>query len=91
MNKYSTDVRVFIVLQMARCDENVKAVQRAWQEKFHNKNWPNKRSMVRLYAKFKRTGSVEDDKLWLQPLLLWSQMVQNRSLTTLSLPIRPDL
>ncbi|GFU50981.1 t-complex protein 1 subunit delta [Nephila pilipes] len=62
MNKYSTDVRVFIVLQMARCDENVKAVQRAWQEKFHNKNWPNKRTMARLYAKFKRTGSVEDDK-----------------------------
>ncbi|GFT81065.1 hypothetical protein NPIL_671141 [Nephila pilipes] len=56
MNKYSTDVRVFIVLQMTRCDENVKAVQRAWQEKFHNKNWPNKRTM------FKRTGSVEDDK-----------------------------
>ncbi|GFS45279.1 hypothetical protein NPIL_191011 [Nephila pilipes] len=52
MNKYSTDVRVFIVLQMARCDENVKAVQRAWQEKFHNKNWPNKRTMARLYAKF---------------------------------------
>ncbi|CAL1276577.1 unnamed protein product [Larinioides sclopetarius] len=47
---------------MARCDENVKAVQRAWQEKFHNKNWPNKRTMARLYAKFKRTGSVEDDK-----------------------------
>ncbi|GFS62489.1 t-complex protein 1 subunit delta [Nephila pilipes] len=62
MNKYSTDVRVFIVLQMARCDENVKAVQRAWQEKFHNKNWPNKRTVARLYAKFKRTGSVEDDK-----------------------------
>ncbi|GFT24605.1 DUF4817 domain-containing protein [Nephila pilipes] len=59
MNKYSS---VFIVLQMARCDENVKAVQRAWQEKFHNKNWPNKRTMARLYAKFKRTGSVEDDK-----------------------------
>ncbi|GFT26269.1 DUF4817 domain-containing protein [Nephila pilipes] len=55
---------------MARCDENVKAVQRAWQEKFRNKNWPNKRTMargvilcvLRLYAKFKRTGSVEDDK-----------------------------
>ncbi|GFR07922.1 t-complex protein 1 subunit delta [Trichonephila clavata] len=62
MNKYSTDVRVFIVLQMARCDENVKAVQRAWQEKFHNKNWSNKRTMARLHAKFKRTGSVEDDK-----------------------------
>ncbi|GFT70526.1 hypothetical protein NPIL_103361 [Nephila pilipes] len=62
MNKYSTDVRVFIVLQMARCDENVKAVQRAWQEKFHNKNWPNKRTMARLYAKVKRTGLVEDDK-----------------------------
>ncbi|GFT74585.1 hypothetical protein NPIL_378421, partial [Nephila pilipes] len=40
------DVRVFIVLQMARCDENVKAVQRAWQEKFHNKNWPNKMTMA---------------------------------------------
>ncbi|GFS97232.1 t-complex protein 1 subunit delta [Nephila pilipes] len=62
MNKYSTDVRVFIVLQIARCDENVKAVQRAWQEKFHNKNYPNKRTMARLYAKFKRIGSVEDDK-----------------------------
>ncbi|GFQ97685.1 t-complex protein 1 subunit delta [Trichonephila clavata] len=62
MSKYSTDVRVFIVLQMARCDENVKAVQQAWQEKFHNKNWPNKRTMARLYAKFKLTGSVEDDK-----------------------------
>ncbi|GFT18764.1 DUF4817 domain-containing protein [Nephila pilipes] len=62
MNKYSTDVRVFIVLQMAICDENVKTVQRAWQEKFHNKNWPNKRTMSRLYAMFKRTGSVEDDK-----------------------------
>ncbi|GFU15983.1 t-complex protein 1 subunit delta [Nephila pilipes] len=46
MNKYSTDVRVFIMPQMARCDENVKAVQRAWQEKFHNKNWPNKRIMA---------------------------------------------
>ncbi|GFT44390.1 t-complex protein 1 subunit delta [Nephila pilipes] len=62
MNKYSTDVRVFIVLQMARCDENVKAVQRAWQEKFPNKNWPNKRTLARLYAKFKRIGSVEEDK-----------------------------
>ncbi|GFS53505.1 t-complex protein 1 subunit delta [Nephila pilipes] len=56
------DVRVFIVLQMSRCDENVKAFQRAWQDKFHNKNWPNKRTIARLYAKFKRTGSVEDDK-----------------------------
>ncbi|GFU30316.1 DUF4817 domain-containing protein, partial [Nephila pilipes] len=46
----------------ARCDENVKAVQRAWQEKFHNKNWPNIRTMARLYAKFKHTGLVEDDK-----------------------------
>ncbi|GFS29435.1 hypothetical protein NPIL_205141 [Nephila pilipes] len=59
MNKYSTDVRVFIVLQMARCDENVKAVQRAWQEKFHNKNWPNKRTMARRAAEMlgiKRTS-----------------------------------
>ncbi|GBL75124.1 hypothetical protein AVEN_91208-1 [Araneus ventricosus] len=39
MNKYSTAVRVFFVLERAKCHENVKAVQRAWQEEFHKKNW----------------------------------------------------
>ena len=122
MNKYSTDVRVFIVLQMARCDENVKAVQRAWQEKFHNKKWPNKRTMARWvilcvlrYKCFPFCFHVCSEKcvsvlfpvgympsskvlyrwktiqmLWLPPLLLLSQTVQNRSSTTFSLPIRPD-
>ncbi|GBM06293.1 hypothetical protein AVEN_208978-1 [Araneus ventricosus] len=40
MNKYSTDIRVFNVLEITKCQENVKAVQQAWQEEFHNKNWP---------------------------------------------------
>ncbi|GBN68116.1 hypothetical protein AVEN_224631-1 [Araneus ventricosus] len=30
---------------MAKCHENVKAVQRAWQEEFYKKNWPDKRTM----------------------------------------------
>ncbi|GBO35587.1 hypothetical protein AVEN_227724-1 [Araneus ventricosus] len=47
---------------MAKCHENVKAVQRPWQEEFHKKNWPNKRTIKRLYDKFKRTGSGQDDK-----------------------------
>ncbi|GBN08286.1 hypothetical protein AVEN_98932-1 [Araneus ventricosus] len=45
MNKYSTDIRVFTVLEMAKCHENVKEVQRAWQEEFHNKKWPDKRTI----------------------------------------------
>ncbi|GBN42977.1 hypothetical protein AVEN_7093-1 [Araneus ventricosus] len=36
----------FIEIEMAKCHENVKAVQRAWQEEFHNKNWSDKRSVV---------------------------------------------
>ncbi|GBM21461.1 hypothetical protein AVEN_161070-1 [Araneus ventricosus] len=44
MNKYSTDIRVFIVLEMAKCQGNVKAVQQAGQEEFHNKSCPDKRS-----------------------------------------------
>ncbi|GBN57618.1 hypothetical protein AVEN_135705-1, partial [Araneus ventricosus] len=39
-------IRVFIVLEMAKCHENVKAVQRAWKEEFHNRNWPEKRTAV---------------------------------------------
>ncbi|GBN70245.1 hypothetical protein AVEN_129432-1 [Araneus ventricosus] len=46
MNKHSKDIRVFIVLEMAKCHENVKAVQLEWQEEFHNKNWPDTRSLL---------------------------------------------
>ncbi|GFT69672.1 hypothetical protein NPIL_57311 [Nephila pilipes] len=42
-------------------DENVKAVQRAWQEKFTTRIGQTK-GLWQDYAKFKRTGSVEDDK-----------------------------
>ncbi|GBN48823.1 1-phosphatidylinositol 4,5-bisphosphate phosphodiesterase gamma-1 [Araneus ventricosus] len=46
MNKFSTHIRVFVVLEMAKCHENVKAVQRVWEEEFHNwKNWPDKRTI----------------------------------------------
>ncbi|GBL97689.1 hypothetical protein AVEN_248643-1 [Araneus ventricosus] len=30
---------------MAKCHENVNAVQRAWQEEFYEKNWSDKRTI----------------------------------------------
>ncbi|GBM24720.1 hypothetical protein AVEN_141797-1 [Araneus ventricosus] len=38
--------QIFLCLLCSKCHENVKAVQRAWQEEFHNKNWPDKRIAV---------------------------------------------
>ncbi|GBL95565.1 hypothetical protein AVEN_54161-1 [Araneus ventricosus] len=39
---------------MAICHENVKEVQWAWQEEFHKKNWPDKRTikMVSQFSSF---------------------------------------
>ncbi|GBM99734.1 hypothetical protein AVEN_237662-1 [Araneus ventricosus] len=37
------DVRVSLC---SKRYENAKAVQREWQEEFHNKNWPDKRAAV---------------------------------------------
>ncbi|GBM89349.1 hypothetical protein AVEN_136443-1 [Araneus ventricosus] len=34
-----------LLLEMAKCHENIKAVQRVWEEEFHNKNWPDKRTI----------------------------------------------
>ncbi|GBM83342.1 hypothetical protein AVEN_77423-1, partial [Araneus ventricosus] len=31
-------------LLCSKCHEKVKAVQRAWQEEFHNKNWADRRT-----------------------------------------------
>ncbi|GBO29189.1 hypothetical protein AVEN_19563-1, partial [Araneus ventricosus] len=39
-------IRVFIVFEMAKCHENVKAVQRVWPEEFQNKNWSEKKTAV---------------------------------------------
>ncbi|GBM10334.1 hypothetical protein AVEN_131073-1 [Araneus ventricosus] len=35
-----------VCLLCSKCHENVKAVQRAWQEEFHNQNWSEKRTAV---------------------------------------------
>ena len=61
--KYSTDSRVLMVIFMVQCNEKIKAVQRAWRAHFHTGSAPDPRTIGNVFEKFKRTGSVLDDRV----------------------------
>ena len=55
----STDERIFLVLQMAKCDESIIEVQRAWKREI-NRNPPTLATIRNTYKRFKDTGNVHD-------------------------------
>lgn len=60
--RYSIEDRVWLVMEYAKCNGNVKAVQRSWQHEHHTRDHPADETITKLIEKFQQTGSVEDDR-----------------------------
>ncbi|GBM05868.1 hypothetical protein AVEN_11801-1 [Araneus ventricosus] len=58
---YSIEQRVFLVLEYRRLKESPTATRRSFQARFNVPKGPDAKTILTLFAKFQRTGSVTDD------------------------------
>lgn len=59
---YSIEERVFLVLEFHRLQHSPTATRRSFQNRFNVPVGPDAKTIRMLFAKFERTGSVDDDR-----------------------------
>ena len=59
---YFLKERIFLVLEFHRLEHNVPATRRSFQQKFNVTKGPKTETITELFAKFQRTGNVNDEK-----------------------------
>lgn len=62
MATYTTEERIFLVLEYYRCDKDADTTRRSFQRQFGVKKGPDRHTIRSLFEKFEKTGSVHDDR-----------------------------
>ncbi|GBL88897.1 hypothetical protein AVEN_158996-1 [Araneus ventricosus] len=60
---YSIEERVFLVLEYHRLERSPMATRFSFQKRFNVPKGPNAKTICKLFAKFKWTGSVDDNRV----------------------------
>ncbi|GBM00765.1 hypothetical protein AVEN_150926-1 [Araneus ventricosus] len=60
---YSIEQRVFLVLEYHRLERSPMATRRSFQKRFNVPKGPDAKTIRKLFAKFERTGSVDDNRV----------------------------
>ncbi|GBM01602.1 hypothetical protein AVEN_60019-1 [Araneus ventricosus] len=59
---YSIEQRVFMVLEYRRLERSNTATRLSFQKRFNVPKGPDAKTIRKLFAKFERTGSVDDNR-----------------------------
>lgn len=62
MRVYPKEERIDMIFVIGECLQNCLLASRVYAERYPNRNHPNKAVFERLFAQFKRTGSVVNEK-----------------------------
>ncbi|GBL88043.1 hypothetical protein AVEN_133702-1 [Araneus ventricosus] len=60
---YSIEQRVFLVLEYHRLERSPMATRRSFQKRFNVPKGPDAKTIRKLFAKFERTDSVDDNRV----------------------------
>ncbi|GBN52381.1 hypothetical protein AVEN_78328-1, partial [Araneus ventricosus] len=60
---YSIEQRVFLVLEYHRLERSPTATRHSFQKRFNVPKGPDAKTIRKLFAKFERTGSVDDKRV----------------------------
>ncbi|GBL79038.1 hypothetical protein AVEN_48989-1 [Araneus ventricosus] len=60
---YSIEQRVFLVLEYHRLERSPTATRHSFQKRFNVPKGPDTKTIRRHFAKFERTGSVDDNRV----------------------------
>ncbi|GBL99132.1 hypothetical protein AVEN_64127-1 [Araneus ventricosus] len=60
---YSIEKRVFLILEYHKLERSPTATRRSFQKRFNVPKGPDAKTIRKLFAKFKRTGRVDDNRV----------------------------
>ncbi|GBO02514.1 hypothetical protein AVEN_269935-1 [Araneus ventricosus] len=60
---YSIEQRVFLVLEYHKLERSLTATRRIFQKRFNVPKEPDAKTIRKIFAKFERTGSVDDNRV----------------------------
>ncbi|GBM56267.1 hypothetical protein AVEN_151945-1 [Araneus ventricosus] len=60
---YSIEQRVFLVLEYHRLERSPTATRRSFQKRFNVPKGPDAKTIRKIFSKFERTGSVDDNRV----------------------------